>query len=242
MIMQPDILHAASRTCGCRVLATDGEVGRLKDLYFDDEKWTVRYLIVHTGSWLEGRQVLVSPYAVRFVDSPARMIVIDLTREKVAGSPTIETMLPISRQQETDFCMYFGYPMYWPGVTYWHAGATPSPHRVCGRAVPAEVEPAGQSFRDRANHLHSARDTVGFQVGAEDASLGRVEDILFDERTWAIRHLLVGTRGWLPGGHVRIAPEWIRSLSWDDRCFVLGIGRATLRQSATRSRKPNAEL
>lgn len=48
--------------------AADGEIGRVEDVYFDDEKWTVRYLIVDTGTWLSGRNVLVSPMSVRQVD------------------------------------------------------------------------------------------------------------------------------------------------------------------------------
>ena len=35
--------------------ATDGEIGTIKDAYFDDERWTLRYLVVTTGSWLSGR-------------------------------------------------------------------------------------------------------------------------------------------------------------------------------------------
>jgi uncharacterized protein YrrD len=32
--------------------ATDGEIGKVEDFYFDDQNWTVRYLIVKTGTWL----------------------------------------------------------------------------------------------------------------------------------------------------------------------------------------------
>lgn len=37
---------------GTRLAATDGEIGHVKDFYFDDESWAVRYLVVETGSWL----------------------------------------------------------------------------------------------------------------------------------------------------------------------------------------------
>lgn len=40
--------------------ARDGEIGKFKDVYFDDESWVVRYLIVRTGGWLTGREVLIS--------------------------------------------------------------------------------------------------------------------------------------------------------------------------------------
>ena len=40
--------------------AADGEIGRVRDLYIDDETWTVRYLVLDTGNWLPGRRVLIS--------------------------------------------------------------------------------------------------------------------------------------------------------------------------------------
>ena len=55
---------------GIRIIATllEGEVGTVKDIYFDDERWVVRYLVVDTGGWLGGRSVLISPYAVQSID------------------------------------------------------------------------------------------------------------------------------------------------------------------------------
>jgi hypothetical protein len=41
--------------------ATDGEIGRIRDAYFDDHEWTLRYLVVTPGSWLTARPVLISP-------------------------------------------------------------------------------------------------------------------------------------------------------------------------------------
>ena len=40
---------------GFKIAATDGELGTVKDFYFDDHSWTIRYLIVETGTWLNSR-------------------------------------------------------------------------------------------------------------------------------------------------------------------------------------------
>lgn len=39
--------------------ASDGEIGRVNDFYFDDQNWAVRYLVDNTGSWMveEGIEV-----------------------------------------------------------------------------------------------------------------------------------------------------------------------------------------
>ena len=91
-----------------RLHATDGLIGSVKDLYFDDERWTIRYLVVHTGSWLMGRDVLVSPIAVKGFDDRETSIHVDLTRQKIENSPTIDTAEPISRQHEREYFQYYG--------------------------------------------------------------------------------------------------------------------------------------
>jgi hypothetical protein len=48
---------------GDKLGASDGEAGHVKDFYFDDKNWVVRYVVADTGSWLAGRQVLLSPLA-----------------------------------------------------------------------------------------------------------------------------------------------------------------------------------
>lgn len=50
------------------ITATDGNLGSVRDLYFDDRSWTVRYLVVDAGPWLPGRRVFVSPISVRRSD------------------------------------------------------------------------------------------------------------------------------------------------------------------------------
>jgi hypothetical protein len=44
--------------------ATDGVIGDVKEFYFDDKTWDIRYLIIKTGGWLSGREVLISPAAI----------------------------------------------------------------------------------------------------------------------------------------------------------------------------------
>jgi hypothetical protein len=56
--------HTINGLVGRRVEASDGDVGRVDDVYFDDESWTLRYLVLKTGGWLSGRKVLIAPLAL----------------------------------------------------------------------------------------------------------------------------------------------------------------------------------
>jgi uncharacterized protein YrrD len=48
---------------GYQLESRDGEIGKVKEFYFDDRRWTIRYLVAETGTWLADRQVLISPSA-----------------------------------------------------------------------------------------------------------------------------------------------------------------------------------
>lgn len=50
---------------GFSIMANDGELGKVRDFYFDDESWTIRYMVVQTGSWLLGRKVLIAFSSVK---------------------------------------------------------------------------------------------------------------------------------------------------------------------------------
>ena len=44
---------------GNTIAARDGSLGSVDEVYFDDEIWGVRYLVVDTGNWLNGHRVLI---------------------------------------------------------------------------------------------------------------------------------------------------------------------------------------
>ena len=56
------------RFAGIPVEASDGHVGSVKDFLFDDQSWKVRWMVVDSGNWLPGRQVLVHPSAIAPLD------------------------------------------------------------------------------------------------------------------------------------------------------------------------------
>ena len=94
---------------GFTIGATDGDIGSVKEFYFDDQSYTVRYVVVDTGGWLADRKVLLSPIAFRGMDWEHKRITSALTKAKVEKSPDIDTDKPVSRQHETEYFDYYGY-------------------------------------------------------------------------------------------------------------------------------------
>ena len=110
---------------GFSIGATDGIIGTVKDMYFDDAAWVIRYVVVETGAWLSSRRVLISPMAVSAPPWQTKVLPVSLTKNQVKNSPNIDTDEPVSLQHELEYLRYYGYPFYWGGGGLWGRGAHP---------------------------------------------------------------------------------------------------------------------
>ena len=97
------MLRSMKALDGFTIGASDGDIGTVKEGYFDDRSFTVRYIVVDTGGWLAARKVLLSPIALRTMDWERQRITAALTKAQVEKSPNIDTENPVSRQHETTY-------------------------------------------------------------------------------------------------------------------------------------------
>jgi sporulation protein YlmC with PRC-barrel domain len=227
-----------SKLGGHRLHATDGEIGSVSDLYFSDNTWDVRYLVVDIGSWLAGRTVLLVPQSLEL---PARVgdpIRVRLTRDQIRQSPDIDTAKPVSRQHEEALHSYFGWPPYWGG------GGIGSDHEEYGEGInpaltgtdfPATstgiTEEVESEEAEGDPHLRSATELDGYHIHARDGEIGSVSDLLVDDRDWRVRYLIVRPGGWLSGRHVLISPQWIREVSWVDSSVYVDLDRGSIKNA-----------
>lgn len=98
------------------IAATDTDIGSIYDFYFDDQQWTIRYIVVGTGVMLPGRKVLISPAALRHPAWSPLHLRVNLTWEKIQNSPSIDLHKPVSRRHETEHAQHYGWPHYWEGM------------------------------------------------------------------------------------------------------------------------------
>ena len=207
--------------------AMDGDVGKVRDFFFDDESWTVRYLVVDTGSWLFGRRVLLSPMALKWPDWEGEVLPVTLTREQVENSPEVDLDKPVSRQMEEDLHGYYGWSPYWrPGVPGLGLGALAVAGMIAGAG---EEESTTQEQREDP-HLRSTREVIGYHLQATDGELGHVEDFYVSERDWVIQYMLVDAGDWSPGRKVLVAPDWIATVSWPKSTVYVGLAREKVKE------------
>lgn len=226
------MLHSAKKLDGMTISALDGVIGRVDDLYFDDDKWVIRHLVVDTGTWLTGRTVLISPISVSSIDWHDGLVNVRLTKDQVKSSPGSDTHKPVSRQHEADIYEHYGYPYYWSGPYAWGYAMLPTlldkepmenPER---QELRKHMEERGED-----SHLRSRDEVTGYHIHAKDATIGHVEDFLFDETDWSIKLLAIDTRNWWPGKHVLIPPERVERVSWDDSEVFVDVTRDELEHS-----------
>jgi uncharacterized protein YrrD len=213
------VLYSVQELTGFRVRATDGDVGKVTDLYFDDQEWAIRYLVVDTGPWLLGRAVLLAPNCIDIVRWQMRELMVDLSRDQVEKGPEVDLAMPVSRQKETELHQYYAW------VPYWNAGARALTAAQVQAAATAENEP------EQDPHLRSSREVTGYHIEATDGEIGHVEDFFVEATSWTIRYVLVDTRNWLPGRKVLIGQQWLCGVDWAESKACVDLSRNQIEQS-----------
>ncbi|GAB3550194.1 PRC-barrel domain-containing protein [Noviherbaspirillum agri] len=233
-------LHSVTGLDNFAVAARDGDVGAVDDVYFDEEKWAIRYLVVDTGDWFVRRDVLISPISIRRPDWTLRVLHADLTRQQIRDSPSVDTAQPVSRRHEAELHRHYGYSYYWTGPYMWGEGVYPGileerPFEEPGSEPGAAAESAARRTAGNVDehvpdnrHLFSCKDVMSYAIKTLDESFGHVEDLLFDDDDWSIQFLVIDPRNWWPGKSVLVPPDRIDHISSEERSVVMRITRDEL--------------
>lgn len=196
-----------------QLLAKDGPIGAVYDMYFDDELWSIRYLVVDTRRWLPGRKVLLPPEVVRGDRSWGEGIPVELSRDDVKGAPGVDTELPVSKQNEAALLSHYQW-----ALRFTHAVVPAFTASVPVR--PIEPLDAGDPTEPQ---LRSAREILGYRVLGPEGSLGEVDDLRFDKSTFSIRSIEVDTKTPLDLPIVPVSPRHVRAIRWKDRALVVDL-------------------
>lgn len=230
------MIHRFEQLQDCVIEAQDGPLGRVKDLLFDDKSWVIRYLVVETGSWLQSRQVLISPISIIACHWNAASIEVALTRQQVQQSPDIDVHQSVSRQQELSYLSHFGYPLYWGGEGIWGAGVYPGGLVAGFDLIPSIAHSASLPLSDNKSqpqqqddpHLRSVDSVIGYQIQAKDGDIGHIAGMLFDDKQWMIRYLALDTSNWWLGHQLLIPLQWATEIDWASAKVKVPLLRQTI--------------
>jgi hypothetical protein len=228
------MLWNASGIIGYAIAASDGVLGTVSDLLFDDVSWQIRWVVVDTRHWLSGRKVLLPASVLGHPHLQERQFPVRLTMQQVQDSPDIDTQQPVSRQMEANIFDYFGWSPYW-GSGYFLGGYGGTYKGGAIASSPA-LEP-GYDASDAADlphgdrHLRSVEAVTGYHIHARDGEIGHVEDFLVEDADWSIHFLVVDTRNWWLDHKVLISPRSARKIDWSKTQVDLSIDRERIQHA-----------
>jgi sporulation protein YlmC with PRC-barrel domain len=233
------MLQSIKQLYGKNLGASDGDIGQVKDFYFDDLTWAVRYVVADTGKWLPGRQVLLSPHAFSNSLPAAKTMLVNLTRKQIEGSPSVEMHKPVSRQYEEEYHRYFGWPYYWQGDGLWGGTRGFPILEVPYDFFPAKTTPADPKPKGADAELRSTQAVSGYHVQATDGVIGHVHDFLMDDKTWAINQLVVKTGHRFTGKEVEIPVSQVERISYKESTAHVKLNKEAVEKSPEHRLTPN---
>lgn len=218
---------------GYTLKETDGELGKVEEFYFDDHTWTIRYLIVKTGSWLSEREVLISPQAIKQPDWANEVFPVNLTKEQIKNSPDIDTDKPVSRQQEELLNSYYPWEGYWGSESYEHGGGIfgMMPSELYYGSNTANRNPARANPENNDPHLRSTKKVTGYNIHATDGEIGKVTDYIIDDANWKINFIVIETGSWLNSKKVLLSIQLIKEINWDNSVVIVNTTTEAVRNS-----------
>ncbi len=227
------MLRSIKRFYGEKLQALDGDIGKVKDFYFDDKRWTVRYMVADTGSWLTDRQVLISPYAFRDIHQDNKILSVHLTRKQIEDSPTIDSHKPVHRQHEENHHSHYGIPFYWSGAGTWGMSNFPVPAQPAvhpPNTIPGTPEVSNTTVD---HHLQSTLTVAGYAIKASNEVVGHISDFLMEESDWSIRHLVVNTRHWPSGKTILMPADCVHHVDCEEKTVTVKMSREAVLSSPT---------
>jgi sporulation protein YlmC with PRC-barrel domain len=232
------MMQSLKQLYGNRLGASDGEIGRVSDFYFDDKNWAVRYVVVDTGSWLPGRKVLISPLAFGGFHQTGKILSVNLSRKQIEGSPAVESHKPVSRQYEEEYHRYYGWPYYWEGNGLW--GGSEFPILLAPPKKMPEKESAAIDRKPQAAdpHLRSVQAVSGYHIKASDGIIGHICDFIMDNKSWVICQLVVKTGHRFTGKEVEIPVGKIDRISYEQSTVFVNLTMAAVEQSSVHDMAP----
>lgn len=207
------------------VFGNDDEIGRVTDIFFDEERWTVRYLVLKTGRTLFSERVYISPASIEKINHNENIIRTNLSSDDVQKAPDPGEEA-VNRKFEKDFSLHYRMNPYWVGNGIW--GTTMSPRDMMGEEALAIQPEEG----DQRHYVHQAKHVTGYELSVEDDAFGKVDDFLIDPSSFRIKYVVADTKKWLPGGKkVLLAPDWIESVYWESARIIINVTREQVEEA-----------
>ncbi|MCB0194602.1 MAG: PRC-barrel domain-containing protein [Anaerolineae bacterium] len=223
---------------GYTVMAGNDNIGHIDDIYFDDHNWIVQYFVIDTGNLFEGQKVLLSPTLIKHVDDEVEVLSVTLDRNGLSEFAIATDQIVLGEAPATLSATEAGPPVSQLGgglfdeetVGMSDDSIIETIRAKEGKEETPPAESSGtRSKKGHRNPIYSSKELIGSYIHATDGDIGHIEDLVVDEKLWAIQKVIIDTRNWLPGKKVQIEPKWIDSIDWTETAVYLSLSKSAVK-------------
>jgi hypothetical protein len=207
------MIRSFKKMQGIHIRALDGEIGKLKDIYFDDRSWEIRYFVAELGSWISERNVLVSPAVISAFDGA--VLNVELTKHELRACPHADSAIPVSLQRKYAERSIFELVCC--------AGSLIN----SGPIIVPPVENATDTISNENPHLRSCSKVTNYSLATWDGNIGITGDLLIDDHLWIIRFIAASIDNTCDSQVKLIEPQFIESIDHQESKVKLMISRYT---------------
>ncbi len=100
-------LRSTDEVTGYHLRARDGEIGHVEDFLYDDQDWSIRFLVAGTRNWRPGKEVLVPPAWIGDLHWEDRTLDLAVTREEIRMAPEYGSARPLTAEYAAELERYF---------------------------------------------------------------------------------------------------------------------------------------
>lgn len=218
------MLHSLNALEGYKISGTDGELGYCKDFLFNDEQWSVHYMLIDTHKWLPGgKKALVHNKLITAIDATEKHIELQISSAELKNSPSLLSNDPLTHAYEKTYLCYFEYAT-------WHVGPDPLDSYITG-VHPERVKLAGAEKEQNSakNHLHSANFVEDYELESDDHKHGHIKDFILSDCSWNIEFLAIEMDGLL--GHkqpILLKPSELEHIDWSKQKVIVDLPASTI--------------
>ncbi len=197
---------------GFSMVATNGEAGKLKELYFDLKTWAIRYFVIETGNWFSNKKVLITPQALLATDWANRKFPINITKEQIKSNLDIESEKPEACRRERKRHGPYAWGNYGGKRSY--AGNPPAAMNFAALVNIETVQRKDNATKHVGDDspLYSSEGLTGYFIHATDGEIGYAKDFIIDTVTWNIADVVIDTHSWVGGHKIAIPVKRIKEI------------------------------
>jgi hypothetical protein len=189
---------------------SEGPIGRIRDVLFDDRSWAVRYVVVALDGTLGGRNVLFLPSIVVGIEDAPRRIRLSILMVQLGEVPGSESDPPVFRQKEEEIFRRFIPLSPVDGVT----AATRFDMLPLLYTLTVAADGGNEAWDE---HLRSSREVMMYRVCSEGRSIGRIADFRLDDERWRLDAIDARSGIWPARKENRFDIEAVRDICWARR-------------------------